>query len=235
MMQMNEFLPYIMDAAVIFVFVFYLARGWKKGLVQTLVSMLSWVLAIVAAWQLYGFVADFLRTIGIQDKLALSFGPSLEVPVSPGVTEAAQYIESLFLPDALKSSMIGNNNYEAYAALGVNSFAEYVGVFLANMVVNAIAFLLVLIAAYILLRVLCKCLTILNHIPLIGTANQLLGLVSGAIVGYCVIQVVMFIFTMLATGQNIFATMVMGMEEGTVAAWFYHSNHLVDWIMKIFA
>lgn len=235
MRQMNELLPYIMDLAVIFIFVLYAARGWKKGLARTLVSMLSWLLAILIAWQLYGAAADLLRGMGVQAKLASGLGAGAGVPAQPGVTEASAYIEALFLSDALKASMIGNNNYEAYAALGVSSFADYVGVFLANIVVNAIAFLVIFLLSFILLRVVGRSLSFINHIPLIGLANQILGLAAGAVAGFCMIQIWMFVFTMLATGQNIFTTIVKGIENSTVAAWFYNGNHLVDWILKIFA
>ncbi len=233
--MMSKFLPYIVDAGVIFVFVLYLSRGWKKGLARTLVTMLSCVLAIVLAWQLYGYVADFLKTIGVQDKIAAAFGANDQVPLQPGVTEAASYIEGLFLPEELKNSMIGNNNYEAYAVLGVDTFRDYIGVFLANMVVNAIALLVVFVGSFILLKLFGRSLSIVNHIPLIGLANRLLGMAANGIVGFFVIHLIMFVFTMLATGQNFFAGIVQAIENSGVAVWFYHTNYLLDWIMKIFA
>ncbi len=232
---MNEFLPYIIDAGVIFVFILYLAKGWHKGLARTLVTMLSCVFAMLVAWQLYGFVADFLREIGLQEKIATGFGASNRAPAEPGLAEASIYIESLFLPKALKNSMIGNNNYEAYAALGVNTFSDYIGVFLANIVVNAIALLGVFFIAFLALRLIGRSLSLMNHIPLLGLANRGLGMIANGIIGYFVIQLVMFIFTMMATGQNFFAGVVLGIENSTVAVWFYHTNYLVDWIMKIFA
>ncbi len=232
---MNEFLPYIIDAGVIFVFVLYLARGWRKGLARTLVTMLSCVFAMLLAWQLYEYVADFLRAIGVQDKIAAGFGVSSQAPIEPGLTEATSYIENLFLPEALKNSMIGNNNYEAYAALGVKTFGDYIGVFLANIVVNAIALLGVFLIAFLGLRLVGRSLSLVNHIPLLGLANRSLGMIANGIIGYFVIQLVMFVFTMMATGQNFFAGVVLGIENSTVAVWFYHTNYLVDWIMKIFA
>ena len=93
---MNEFLPYIMDAGVIFVFVLYLAKGWRKGLARTLVTMLSFVLAILLAWRLYGYVADFMRTLGLQEKIAEALGVGSQVQMQPGITEATSYIEGLF-------------------------------------------------------------------------------------------------------------------------------------------
>ena len=232
---MNEFLPYIIDAGVIFVIVLYLSKGWRKGLVRTLVTMLSCVIAIFLAWRLYGYVADFLRLIGIQDKIAAAFGAGSQAPAQPGITEATAYIEKLFLPETLKNSMVGNNNYEVYAALGVATFRDYVGVFLANIVVNAIALLVVLIGSFILLKLFGRSLSFVNRIPLIGLANRLLGMAASGIVGYFVIELVMFLFTMLATGQNVFTGIVRAIESSTVAVWFYHTNYLVDWIMKIFA
>lgn len=231
---MNEFLPYIIDLCVIFVFVWYLAKGWRQGLARTLVTMLSCVLAVFLAWQLYGYVADFLRSIGLQEKIAAGFGVGGQAPAEPGLSEAAAYIEGLFLPEALKNSMLGNNNYEAYAALGVNTFGEYIGVFLANIVVNAIALLVVFVIAFIGLRLVGRGLSLVNHIPLLGLANRGLGMVANGIIGYFMIQLVMFVFTMMATGQNFFAGIVLGIENSTVAVWFYHTNYLVDWIMKIF-
>ncbi len=232
---MNEFLPIIIDGTVIFIFVLYLARGWRKGLARTLVTMLSFVIALILAWQLYGYAADFLRVLGVQDKIAASFGAGTQAPAEPGFTEAAAYIESLFLPEALKTNMIGNNNYEAYSALGVSNFQEYVGVFLANIVVNAVALLGVFLISFILLRILGRSLSLINRLPLIGLANRILGMLANGIVGYFVIQLVMFVCTMMATGQNFFSGIVVAIENSTVAVWFYHANYLVDWIMKIFA
>jgi len=231
---MSSLLPFIMDAAVIFIFVFYLARGWHRGLARTVVTMFSWLLAILLAWQFYEYVADFLRAVGVQAKLASSFGAGLQAPAQPGMAEASGFIESMALPEALKSSLLGNNNYEAYAALGVNSFKDYIGVFLANMVVNAIAVLLVFVVALLLLRIVARGLGAVNKIPLIGLANRILGLAAGGIIGACVIALSMFILTMFATGQNVFTTLVVAIEKSSVASWFYHSNHLIDWIMEIF-
>ncbi len=228
---MANFLPYIADAVVIFVFVLYLAKGWHRGLARTLLSMLSWVLALLLAWQLYGFVADFLRSIGLQDRIAAAL--PIEAPAQPAMAEASSFIEGLLLPDALKTSMVGNNNYEAYGALGVSSFVDYVRVFLANVVVNAIAVLLVFIVSLLLLKLISRWLGALNWIPLIGTVNRVLGLAAGGIIGLIVIQIWMFIFTMLATGQNIFSTFVMAIEQGTISSWFYHNNWIVDWITQI--
>lgn len=232
---MNELFPYIVDAGVIFILVLYLAKGWKKGLARTLVTMLSFVIAILLTWHLYGYVADFLRMIGFQERIAALFGAGNQAPTQPGITEAASYIESLFLPEALKNSMIGNNNYEAYAALGVDTFRDYVGVFLANIVVNAVALLIVFVGAFILLKIFGRSLSIVNHIPLIGLANRLLGMIANGIIGYFVIQLLMFVFTMMATGQNLFTGIIQAVENSTVAVWFYQTNYLVEWIMKIFA
>ena len=231
---MNEFLPYIADAGVIFILVLYLAKGWRKGLVRTLVTMLSCIFAVILAWQLYGFLADFLRMVGIQDKIAAAFGAGSEAPLQPGVTEATSYIGSLFLPEALKNNMVGNNNYEAYAALGVSTFRDYVGVFLANIVVNAVALLVVFVISFILLKLFGRSLSIVNRLPLIGQVNRLLGMLASGIIGYFVIQLAMFVFTMMATGQNVFTEIVRAIENSRVAVWFYHSNYLIDWIMKIF-
>lgn len=232
---MNSFLPYIVDGTVIFLLVWYIAKGWHRGFARTVVSMFRWVIAILLAWKLYGYVADFLRQIGVQAKLAASFGAHIQAPAQAGVSEAIQFIEGLMLPGAIKDGMIGNNNYEAYSALGANSFGEYVGIFLANIVVNALAVLLVLVAALLLLRIFSKLLGFINDIPIIGMGNRILGLAVGAVSGFCVIEIWMLIFTMLSTGQNVFTDLVLAIERSTVAVWFYNGNHIVQGIMKIFA
>ena len=84
-----------------------------------------------------------------------------------------------------------------------------------------------------LLKLISRWLGALNWIPLIGTVNRVLGLAAGGIIGLIVIQIWMFIFTMLATGQNIFSTFVMAIEQGTISSWFYHNNWIVVWITQI--
>lgn len=232
---MIDILPIIMDLIVVFLFVLFLARGWHKGLARMGVSFFSLLIAIFLAWQLYGYVADLLRAMGVQDSLAASLGAGLNAPAQPGNAEAGAFIEGLSLPEVLKGSLLGNNNYEAYLALGVKSFAEYVSTFLASMVVNAIAILLVFVISFILLKLISRWLSIINKIPLIGKANQILGLLCGALIGYMVIHVGMFVLTMFATGQNFFSSMTVAIENSFVASWFYDSNLLISWIMKIFA
>ena len=66
---MIETTKIVLDLAVIFLIVFGLFRGIRKGFVQTLYQALRWILCLILAQILYPYVADFLRQIGLLEMI----------------------------------------------------------------------------------------------------------------------------------------------------------------------
>ena len=66
---MNQAVKVLLDLLVIFLFVLGIAKGAKKGFVQTLYQAIRWIVCIILAQILYPYVAEFLQKIGLTGML----------------------------------------------------------------------------------------------------------------------------------------------------------------------
>ena len=94
---MNQAVKVLLDLLVIFLFVLGIAKGAKKGFVQTLYQAIRWIVCIILAQILYPYVAEFLQKIGLTGMLQ----KSLERMIGSAMQGSGNtsMIQSLPLPD----------------------------------------------------------------------------------------------------------------------------------------
>lgn len=73
----------------------------------------------------------------------------------------------------MKEILLENNNHEIYNLLGVDSFFEYLGASLANMVLNLIVSVVLFAAVYFLIRFVIKWLDLMARLPILSGMNQI--------------------------------------------------------------
>lgn len=122
-------------------------------------------------------------------------------------------IEGLKIPDQLKKTLIENNNSEVYKMLGVQAFADYIGSYLTDVLLNGVGYILMFLIVWIVLRILVGWLDLVAKLPLISGMNQ----IAGAVLGLAEGLVVFWIFCILvgifsATGWG---KLVTGQIEGS--------------------
>lgn len=170
-----------LDLLVIFLLVFGLARGVKKGFVQTLYHALRWIVCIILAQLLYPYVAGFLKQIGLAATIQNSLEEALgSVMQGSGNTSM---IESLPLPDFLKGILVQNDNSAVYELLNVSTLSGYVAAYLAMMLVNIISVVVLFVVLLVASRLIGTALDILTKLPVIHSLNALLGGAAGAVLG----------------------------------------------------
>ena len=108
-------------------------------------------------------------------------------------------IEKAELPEIFKELLSTNNNSEIYNELGAETFAQYVGRFLAKLIINIIAFLAVFILLTIVLRAVIFALYVVSNLPVLGFVNRLAGVGAGLLCALVVVWVLFIIITLLYT------------------------------------
>lgn len=108
-------------------------------------------------------------------------------------------IEMADIPEVFKSLLSSNNNGEMYDALGVETFAEYVGSLLAKVIINVIAFLCTFILITIIVRAVVFALDIVSALPVFGLANRLAGGVIGIAGALIIVWTLFVLITLLYT------------------------------------
>lgn len=124
----------------------------------------------------FGISGDVLKGLQGDDGIsAEDIITSAEIPRDVQI----QAIEGADLPDIFKKLLTENNNSEMYSRLGVETFAEYVGDFLAGLILNILAFLATFILVTIVIRAILFALDIVSELPVLGILNRIAGGVIG--------------------------------------------------------
>lgn len=124
----------------------------------------------------FGISGDVLNGLQGEDGASMEdIITSAEIPRDVQISA----IEGADLPDLFKSLLTENNNSEMYTRLGATTFAEYVGDFLAKLILNILAFLGTFILITIIIRAIVFALDIVSDLPVLGVLNRLAGGVIG--------------------------------------------------------
>lgn len=108
-------------------------------------------------------------------------------------------IRNADLPDVFKSLLTVNNNSEIYKQLGVETFAQYVGGFMAKLFIDIVSFLCTFLLVTIILRAIVFALDIVADLPGIGAVNHLAGALMGVVGALVVVWLMFLIITLMFT------------------------------------
>ena len=108
-------------------------------------------------------------------------------------------IQNADLPDVFKTLLTVNNNSEIYKQLGVETFAEYVGGFIAKLFIDIVSFLCTFLLLPIILRAIVFALDIVAELPGIGAVNHLVGGLMGVAGALVIVWILFLLITLIFT------------------------------------
>lgn len=225
----------ILALGVLIELIVFSILGYKKGLIKTIFSIFSIVIALVLT-----LIITPQVSIAIQknDTITESISGKVEQvlhldELSDHKVQEAVSIESLPLPKVIKESLLKNNTKEGQAVLGVSSFTDYLSHSVANMVINALSFVVVFITLLILLKVLCAVLDIISKLPVLKQINRLSGLVAGFVKGVLILWIASLILVLFSSSE-IGKSCYKMINESEFLSYIYNNNLLVKYITNIF-
>ncbi len=184
---------------------------------------------------------ELLSQLGIADKL-----PSGDEEDGEGDSEDGSILDHMEiprdmqqeainaadLPDIFKDLLAVNNNSEIYEELGVNTFAQYVGSFLAKVIINIISYLGTFLIVTIILRAIIFALDIVAELPVFGLVNRLaggaIGFAGAAIIVWILFVVVTLLYTTVI-GKDIY----QAIQSNGILKFLYDNNPIMSMAAKI--
>ena len=219
------------------IFALFVIQGARKGMVRTAVSMVSFILVIVAVSWINPYMGDFIREHtsweeSIQQRTSEMLAGVIEDQLEPDAGQQEEIIRQLPLPDGMKELLLENNNEEGYRSMAAEGFADYLSGYLAYAVINGIAFVLSFVVTIILIRLILYAVDILTDLPVLGGINRAGGIVLGAVQGLLWLWIIFLVIALFADTP---AGRVL-MEQiriNPVLSWLYNNNFLTMVIMRI--
>jgi uncharacterized membrane protein required for colicin V production len=216
---------------VIIILVVNALIGLKAGFIKTAFSLLSMIIALVLTLWISPYANNYMRG---NDKICDYVSTRVE-KILPMIEEKADkkaqesVIDKMSLPKSIKSSLLKNNNAEAYKKLSVNSFKDYMRSYLTGIILNALAFCITFIVLLILLWILSFALNIISKLPLLNQINKMAGLLVGLVHGLVVVWLLFILLTVF--GSSAWGQKAMEMiGNDSILSLIYNNNFILKFI-----
>lgn len=205
--------------------------GHYKGFLRLAVSMAALIVTLVIVHIAMPKVSVYVKENtpiytwileNIEETMAEALKMDEEISMP---AQQRMVIEGLSLPQDVKQMLLENNNSQMYEILGVNAFVEYIGSYLANIILNWAGFVVLFLFVYIMLRLIVKWLDIMAKLPVLSGMNKLAGAVLGGIQGLFFIWIVSLLIT--ACSSTSWALAILRQVEASKwLSFLYHYNLL---------
>jgi hypothetical protein len=223
----------VADIIVVAVLVIGAILGKRRGLMNMTLKTLHSLLSFGASVIVYPLASAAVRKTELFSMLKLRITGLLGID---GMLQAytreqeTSIINSLKLPEVLKSRLLENNNSAVYKLLGVDSLSDYISGYVANMIMNVVFAWLFFTVFMLLLKYAMKALRIASKLPIIHSANKLGGAALGFVLAVAVIWVAFTLIYVFITRP--FAYGLYGyICDSTIARVLYENNPLLEIIL----
>ena len=211
--------------------------GHYRGLVRIAVTLSALILSLLVTR-----IAMPCVTAALSDNTAIHqaigqgllqmAGANEEIEDTDGAEGQPSYqrniIEGLKLPEQMKEVLLENNNSEIYHMLGVDRFADYLGLYLATMFIRTFGSGILFAIVFLVLRVGTHGLYQIARLPVISELNQLAGALLGAIAGLLIIWLAGLVVKG-CSGMQWAQPVLMQIEKSWWLSLLYHNN-LFNWL-----
>lgn len=199
------------DALVIGVVVLFVIIGYKAGFMKSLINIVSYIISFILSFLFYPVVSGFL----------------LKTPLYPYLKELINknYVsESIQMPQegvfGVLSKYLGN---------GLESAAEGISGSVAQLIIDILAFVLVVILFKIIIKVVGNLLNIFTKLPVIKQFNRFGGMLLGGLAGVVVLYIAFALMVVVAP-INADSKMMNEIDKSMFASEMYQNNVVLDFI-----
>lgn len=224
------------------IFLICVIAGLVRGFIKIVASLAATIAIIVLVVFLTPYVSEGILKVTpletyLQKKCIEMVAPDIEMDtldiekIEIPRDMQIEAIEKAKLPEIFRKLLLENNNAEVYQTLGVQTFGEYAGAYLAKIVADIVAFLLTLFVVTVVVRTIIYAFGIIGDLPVIGGLNRLAGGVLGLGSGLIIVWVIFIIVTLLystSLGEMCF----QNISDSEILSFLYEHNILMDVVTK---
>ena len=214
----------------------HILNGRRRGLVKTVFSLFSVIVAMVVTATVAPMLSKQLQNnetvyVFVEDKVTASLDVYIEDMEESSVAVQNEVIQGLPLPEAVKDMLVENKNAEVYQAMAVEGLRDYVIKYITGVVINAGSFIVVFIVVNIAIRILAVLLDIISKLPVLNTLNKTGGAVIGFLQGMLVIWllcIVLMAFSSTELAKDVYAQI----NASKILTYIYDNNLLLETVIN---
>lgn len=215
---------------VLLIIVFSAVRGFWRGLLRVLFSLVS-VLVLIglvtfATPHVSQFIADHTQidTV-ISENISAKIQNSAETAVDSAISNQKEGLEAagISLPDVLEKHIFEKGVQGAEHAVADTGIYEQAGDQMAGIVIAVVSFLVALIFACIVVWLIGKATDVVNKIPIIKGINRFLGFFAGGFEGFIIVWL-FFMLVSIISGSQLGQHLMQNINDSEFLAFLYNHN-----------
>lgn len=211
----------------------YVARGYHNGLIKTVFSICAVFIALVVACFGSSILGDVLKdNKTVYEAVNKKVVETLQIDSdAKTASDQESYINSLPLPERVRTALEENNNKKVYELMDTSKFEDYVSGYITCMILNALAFVVLFVVTLILVRVLANVLDIISRLPVLHTLNKIGGLALGLLHGLVILWILCIALT-IAGGTGAGKECFKAINESEFLSFLYNNNLLLHFVVN---
>lgn len=194
----------ISDIVVFLFILLFVWFGYKSGFIKSIFGILTYIISIILGILIYPIVSEYLKASPLYGVI-LNF--------------SAKYTSFKIEGNSIFNSIIEQAGNQA-----TNSIAE--------LLLNILSFILVILMCKIILFAISKCLDIISKIPVVSFLNRISGSLIGGLKGIVLLYIISLLLNFLPIHIN--AIVMDDINRSSFAYKFYKENLVIDIIGKDF-
>lgn len=207
----------IIDFIIIIILLMCIFYGYKRGLVNLVISLFTFVIALVIAIFIYKPIANIvIDNTSICDNIEnCIFERIKDENVEKSDNEIIQLADKYILKDAKSET------------------AEVIASSIAKTVIDVLTFIILVTVIRICLIIINKIFSIITEVPIIKQFNKLggglYGIIQGIIINYILFAVIIVIIPLISTNTT---TVVDSINDSKFGSILYNENVIIKLINK---
>lgn len=201
------------DVCVVAIVAGFMYIGYRSGFMRSFVKIASYIVSIIISFFMYPAISDLLVKTPLYEKLVelinqkYQLQPLIDVP-----TDTFGILQN-------------------YINQGVQTATAGIAEAIATLLINILAFVIVLVLSKLVIRIVGKIFNIFTKLPVIKQFNRLGGMIMGGMSGVLVLYIacaVLFLFSPLDPHSRI----AYEVENSTFASEIYENNIILNVLGK---
>ena len=208
---------------VLIIFLLMIIRGWRKGLLRILFGLIAILVLIGLVSFVTPYVSGFLKEhTGIYTMIEERCTRQIQERIENGMESSVgqdSAVAGISLPEKV-TSYLTNSGETALESSGIH---QTLGERAADLILAGAAFLIALILAIIIVKLIDKGLGIVDHIPVLKGINRILGLFAGIFEAFILVSL-FFLFVALIAGTETGEALTGYIDESEFLSFLYYQN-----------
>lgn len=210
--------------------------GYRRGLFKSAVSTVGIVLAVFLTTILHAPINKAIcNNTGLDEYIKSKIEEKFELDTDKNEltrNEEMELLENIPLPENIKEWIIENGSKETFGKLNAKGFEDYVAIYLTEMVMKGLSYLITFIVLMIIINIFINLADVITSIPILNGLNKVGGILFGICQSLIIIWIAFIIITFLSAFDWGMDIMKM-IDESSILSIIYEKNIFLKFVVDI--